>query len=143
MRDFMYRLGKHDARDLRARAQGMTGTQIIEEEAKVPKFADGQDYSDWPRGAPVRDDGQVWQLLQPYDSKAHPGRPAELRALWGLCHTTNPARAKPWVDALGTSGMYMRGECYRDEAGVVHRAKKDNLVHNAEAAPKLWEVVTA
>ncbi len=139
--DIFYSLGKRDAQELRQRAGKMTGTQITEEEAKVPPFVDGKDYSKWPVGSPVADDGQIWLLLQPYNSAANPGRPSELRALWGLAHTKNPKRAKAWVQPLGTSGMYMKGECYRDAAGVVHRAKQDDTVHTAEAAPDLWEVV--
>ena len=81
----------------------------------------------------------MWTLIQPHNAANYQGRPADLRALWGLCHTKDPAKAKPWVDAYGTSGMYMTGECYRAEDGTVYRAKQDNLVHNAAALPGSWE----
>lgn len=65
----------------------------------------------------------------------------KLRALWGLAHTKDPARAKPWVDPYGTSGMYMSGECYRAEDGTVYRCKQDNCVYDAQALPSAWEEV--
>lgn len=139
-KEAMYQAGMAAALNLQGKAQGMTGTEIISQERDVPEFVPGKDYSVWPAGAPVSDDGQVWQLIQPYDSTAHPGRPGELRALWGLCHTTDPAKAKAWVDPLGTSGMYMAGECYRAGDGRVYRCLADNTVHDAAALPEGWEV---
>lgn len=139
--DAMRSLGRADAADLRKRAQSMDGTAIIAEEGKVPAFEAGKDYSQWPVGAPVRDDGQCWTLLQPYNSAHHPGKPATLRALWGLAHTKDPTRAKPWVEPLGTSGMYMKDECYMHTDGKPRRCLANNTVHDADAAPQLWEVV--
>lgn len=139
-KEAMYQAGRAEALNLQGKAQGMTGTEIISQERDVPEFVPGKDYSVWPAGAPVSDDGQVWQLIQPYDSTAHPGRPGELRALWGLCHTTDPAKAKAWVDPLGTSGMYMAGECYRAGDGRIYRCLADNTVHDATALPEGWEV---
>lgn len=139
--DVMRRQGAADASALRAQAEELDGTEIISREGCVPNFVPGKDYSGWPVGAPVADGGQVWQLIQPYDSAAHPGRPGELRALWGLCHTKDPERAKPWVEPLGTSGMYMVGECYRVADGTVYRCLQDNMVYDAEALPSAWEVV--
>lgn len=133
--------GISDALDLRGRAKDMDGTAIIAEEQKVPDFDGKKDYSAWPAGSPVADEGQVWTLLQPYNAANYEGRPSTLRALWGLCHTKDPAKAKPWVDPYGTSGMYMTDECYLATNGVIYRAKQDNLVHDAEAFPGGWEAV--
>lgn len=140
-KEIMYRQGRAHALDLRQRAAALTGTEIIDQEKDVPVFVAGKNYTDWPVGSPVADGGQVWQLLQPYDSAAHPGQPADLRALWGLCHTKNPAMAKPWVFPYGTSGMYMAGECYRGAEGTVYRCLADDTVYDAEDFPSLWEEV--
>lgn len=137
--DIMRRNGAADAAALRTEAASLDGTTIIAREGAVPDFDPNKDYSAWPAGAPVADDGQVWQLLQPYDIAAHPGRPAELRALWGLCHTKDSTRAKPWVDPYGTSGMYMTNECYRAEDGKVYRCLMEDTVHDAAALPTAWE----
>ena len=135
----MRSLGRADALTLREDAVGMTGTEIIRSEHCVPAWDGSKDYTPWPVGAPVADDGQVWTLLQPHNAASYEGRPSDLRALWGLCHTKDPDRAKPWVEPLGTSGMYMSGECYRDDDGTVWRCKQDNTVHDAAALPAAWE----
>ena len=131
--------GADDALNLRGRASTMDGTAIIAEESKVPDFDAQKDYSACPVGTPVADEGQVWTLIQPYNAANYQGRPSTLRALWGLCHTKDPAKAKAWVDPLGTSGMYMTGECYRDSDGRVYRCKQDNCVYDVVALPSAWE----
>ena len=135
-------LGRSDALRLRGEAKAMSGTQIIDREHSIPDFDPRKDYSAWPAGSPVTDEGQVWQLIQPYNAVNHAGRPSTLRALWGLAHTTNPDKAKPWVNAYGTSGMYMTGEVYKDADGNVWQAKSDNLVHDAAAYPAGWTLVS-
>ena len=141
--DVMKAQGKADALDLRGRAADMDGTAIIAEEAKAPAFDPKKDYSDWPAGAPVADEGQVWTLIQPHNAASYEGRPSTLRALWGLCHTKDPARAKPWVDACGTSGLYKKGECYIDAGGVVHRCLAEETNFDAAALPGAWEDVSS
>lgn len=138
MTDIFRSLGRADALALRSEAKNLTGTQIIDREHCIPAFDPAKDYSACPVSTPVADEGQVWLLLQPYNAAHYSGRPSSLRALWGLAHTTNPVKAKGWVDPYGTSGMYMTGECYRDENGIVWQAKADNLVYNAKALPDHW-----
>lgn len=103
--------GREDALDLRERSPNLTGTELIAEEKKIPAFDPQKDYSDWTVGAPVADEGQVWTLLQPHNAADYTGRPSTLRSLWGLAHTTDPAKAKPWVSSYGTSGLYLLNEC--------------------------------
>ena len=133
--------GRNDALSLRSRAADLDGTAIIAEEQKAPAFDPQKDYSSWPAGAPVTDEGQVWILLQPHNAAKYTGRPSTLRALWGLAHTTDPAKAKPWVDSYGTSGLYMAGECYRAADGTVYRCKNNNTSYDAAALPSAWETV--
>ena len=133
--------GRMAALEIRETAKDLTGTEIIDRERDIPNFDPQKDYSSWPVGAPVRDEGQVWLLIQPYNAANYAGSPSSLRALWGLAHTKNPAAAKPWVDAYGTSGMYMTDECYIDAEGVVWCCKNDNVIHPASALPSAWEVV--
>lgn len=139
--EIFYNLGKYDAQVLRDEAATLTGTQIIAREMSIPNFDATKDYSAWPVGAPVCDEGQVWLLIQPYNAANHVGTPATLRALWGLAHTKDPAKAKVWVAPYGTSGMYMKDECYKDEDGNVWKALQDNVVHDAAALPTAWEKV--
>jgi len=121
--------GKADALDLRARAANMTGTELIAEETKAPAFDPAKDYSLWPVGSPVSDEGQLWTLLQPYNAANYEGRPSTLRALWGLAHTTDAASAKPFVTPLGTSGVYSTGECCIDD-GRVYMSAVDNNAYS-------------
>lgn len=145
MKDFLlealYKQGKNDALALRSEAFELTGTEIIDREISIPAFDSTKDYSQWPIGAPVTDEGQVWILLQPHNASHYNSHPNELRALWGLCHTTNPSKAKPWVEPYGTSGMYMINECYVDNDGVIWRSLKNNLVYDAVELPTAWERV--
>ena len=138
MVDIFRSLGKADALRLRNEAYGLSGTQIIAREVSAPPYDAQKDYSAWPVGAPVTDGGQVWLLIQPHNAANYGGKPAEQRALWGLAHTTDPARAKAWVNPYGTSGMYMADECYKDEDGTVWRCKANNTVHDAAAYPAGW-----
>lgn len=141
MIEIFYNLGLHDAQVLRSEAASLDGTELINREASVPNFVADKDYSEWPIGAPVIDEDQVWILIQPHNAAHYDGRPSTLRALWGLCHTKNPAKAKAWVDPYGTSGMYMKDECYKDENGQVWRSLVDNNVYTAEAYAVNWENV--
>lgn len=141
MEDAFFSLGRADALALRAVAADLTGTEIIDRESAVPQFDPQKDYSGFPAGAPVADEGQVWLLITPHNAANYQGRPSTLRALWSLAHTTNPERAKPWVDPLGTSGMYMKNEVYKAEDGKVYRALQDNLVYDYDALASAWEIV--
>lgn len=141
MTDIFRSLGRADALKLREEAASLTGTQIIDREHSAPAFDPTRDYSGFPAGAPVTDEGQVWLLIQPHNAAHYEGRPATLRAIWALAHTTNPEKAKPWVDPYGTSGMYMTGECYKDVDGNVWRCLKDDVAYDAATYPEVWEKV--
>lgn len=126
---------------MRQGAAEMDGTAIIAMERAVPAWDKQQDYTDWPVGSPVADESQVWTLITPHRAADYEGRPSTLRALWGLCHTKDPAKAKPWVAPEGQSGMYMTGECYKATDGTIYRCKQDNCVWDADGLPSAWEEV--
>lgn len=107
----MFEEGRRQALDLQDRSPDMTGTEIIAEEFNVPAWDKSYDYTRWKAGYPVHDEGQVWLLQIPHNAASYTGRPSSLRALWGLAHTTDPEKAKPWVAPSGVSGLYMKGEC--------------------------------
>ena len=134
-------LGRSEAAALRETASTLTGTEIIAQERAVPPWDAQKDYTGCPKGTPVTDEGQVWTLITPHRAADYQGRPSTLRALWGLAHTTDPARAKPWVDPQGQSGMYMKGECYLAADGTVKRCLQDNCVYDADAMPSYGEVL--
>lgn len=135
-------IGLQAAEVLQAKAPEMDGTALIYNEDDIPEFnPDKHQYLNWNTGEVVRDDGQVWQLIQPYDSNIYKDHPKDMRAQWGLCHTKNPLKAKPYVEPLGRSGMYMKGECCIAKDGSVRRSKIDNNVWPPTEYPDGWEMV--
>lgn len=133
--------GRRDALDLRSRANGMDGTAIIEEERKIPVFEPDKDYSSWPAGSPVRDGEQVFKLLQPHNAANYPGStPSNTPALWSICHTKDPVKAKPYLAPNGTSGMYMMDECCT-ENDIIYKSVVDNNVYSPTDYADNWELV--
>ncbi len=129
-KNIMYEEGRRNALDLANRAPDMDGTAIIAEEDHIPAWSEKADYTAQPAGIPVQDEGQVWLLLIPHRAADYVGRPATLRALWGLAHTKDPAKAKPWVASYGQSGWYLLDECctwpFGDGTDHVFRNLHDN-----------------
>ena len=134
--------GKKNALDLRARANDMTGTEIIAEESKIPNFDNSKDYTGWTIGAPCIHDGQVYGLLQPYNASHYPDtNPANLPALWRVVHTTDPNKAKAFVKPTRTSDMYLVGECMKYTDGLVYRALRDTVYSPEEYAAD-WGLIS-
>ena len=137
----MRTIGIADAAGLRTRAAGMSDTAVIAEEHKIPAWDESKDYSGWPSGAPVAYDGQVYGLLQPHHAAHYPGsNPGNTPALWGVKHTEDPAMAKPYIAPLGTSGLYMDGECCV-WGGKVWRCINDNTAYSPGEYADYWEEV--
>ena len=139
--------GKSDALDLRSRAKDLDGTAIIAEESKIPQFDPTKDYSIFPVGSPVWEevDGerQIFTLIQPHNASYYPGStPSNTRALWSLKHTKDLSKAKPWVEPLGTSGLYMTDEVCKYSDKLWH-SKKDNNPYEpgVTGTEDFWEVV--
>ena len=141
MLEKMKEKGAYDALDLRTKASEgtVTDTEIIDKEEAVPYFDSQKDYTNYPVGTPVQDDGQVYGLIQPHNAASYSGTPATLRALWGLKHTKNPAKAKPYVAPLGTSGLYMKDECCL-ENGVVYVCNVDNNAYSPTEYAQNWTI---
>lgn len=135
-------VGVQAVRNLQADAPTLDGTAIIEREDYAPDFdPDKQQFLNWPVGSVVKDNDQVWQLLQPYDSTIYKDHPENLRAQWGLCHTKNPLKAKPFVPSYGTSGLYMKGECCTEnEKTYISKANNNNFRPSED--PANWDEYT-
>lgn len=143
IRSTMFDRGRADALDLAARAAGMDGTAIIDEEEKVPLFVWGTDYSGCPVDAPIAEiiDGerQIFTMIVPVDTSRYPGiTPNTDRSLYSLRHTKNPAKAKPFVPSQGTSGLYKLDECCTD-LGHVWRNLYLNNDFPPSAVAERWE----
>ena len=141
--EVMREQGKSDALDLRSRANELDGTGVIAEEAKVPVFDGSKDYSAWPAGSPVREEvsgeWQVYKLITPYNAANYPGStPSNTPALWSVCHTKDPALAKPWLAPNGQSGLYAVDECCT-ENGHVWKNTYEGNEFSPSALPERWE----
>lgn len=137
--EIMNKIGKDEAKSLREKASSMTPTAIIDMERAISDWDSKKDYTNCPVGTPVFDEGQVWSLIQPHNASFYGGRPSSLRALWSLLHTKNPIKAKSWVAPFGTSGMYMKDECYLGTNGHVYQSLENNNVYDYEAYPSYWK----
>ena len=128
------------AKELRARAPKMDGTAIIAEEIFVPEWSGGKDYSKLSAGVPVKNNGQVYVLLQPHNAKDFPYSPAELPALWRIQHTKDPKKAKPWARPTSTSDIYLEGECMIWEDGKTYSAVRSTNFSPKEYAADWKEI---
>ena len=138
----MREVGLNSATLFQEKAPELDGTAIIDREDDIPDFnPDLHQYLNWTKGQVVKDNGQVWQLLQPYDSTVYKGRPENMRSQWSLCHTKDPLKAKPYVAPMGQSGMYMKDECCIATNGKVYKSKIDNNVWEPTGYPTGWEEV--
>ena len=141
MIDVFREMGRANALKLREEAAALNGTQIIAREHDAPMWDEKKDYSAWPAGSPVTDEGQVWLLLQPHNAAHYPGStPENTAALWSIRHTKDPARAKPWAAPAGTSGLYMADECCLWD-GAVYRCVRDDNPYSPGDMLEWWELV--
>ena len=135
--------GTRDARTLAAQAVASEadGTALIDQEEKIPTWRQ-RDFSDVPVGTPYKWQGQVYKLWQQHDSTQQPDwSPDKAVSLWDVCHTADPARAKPYAVPQGSRGLYQTGECCLWE-GQVQRSKVDNNPYSPADYPDNWEAVS-
>ena len=135
--------GTRDARTLAAQAVAgeADGTALIEQEEKIPTWRQ-RDFSDVSVGTPYKWQGQVYKLWQQHDATQQPDwSPDKAVSLWDVCHTTNPAKAKPYAVPQGSRGLYQTGECCLWE-GQVRRSKVDNNPYSPADYPDNWEAVS-
>lgn len=139
MNEAMYAYGRSKALELREAAPELTDTEVIDAELFIPTWREGVHEA----GSPVRQGEQVYRTIQTHDSTGNPAwNPADAPALFGICHTKDPAKAKPWVSPHGISGLYYKDECYVDGEGTVWRQVYDGgNEYDAVALPSRWEVV--
>ena len=137
--------GWADALALREKAAvgEITDTEIIDNEEAVPDWSEKADYRTAPIGSPVARGGQVYGLLiqhRPADylDNAEPGTEAG-KTMWRIKHTTNPAKAKPWVPTDAVN-LYYEGECMIWTDGKVKRALRTTSYSPDEYAAD-WEDV--
>lgn len=137
----MYEYGRNKALELRENASGMTDTEVIDQESFIPEWRAGiQVLNALVRRSVLN---QVYRVLQAHDSSGNQGWTPETQpALFSVCHTKDPVKAKPWAAPAGTSGMYELGDCYKDASGIIWRQIYDgDNVYDAATLPERWEQI--
>ena len=115
-------------------------TVLIAAEEQIPTWRQ-RDYTDVPIGTPYKYADQVYKLWQAHDATNQPDwTPDKAVSLWDICHTTDPAKAKPYVTPQGTRGMYQTGDVCT-EGGKLYRSTMENSVWEPSAYPQGWEEI--
>ena len=143
-REAMREKGAADAKELAALAVAgeVDGTALIDGEGCIPTWRP-RDYSteETPVGTPYKWQGQVYKLWQQHDAAGQADwSPDKAVSLWDVCHTTEPAKAKPYAAPQGSRGLYQTGECCVWE-GQTWRSKGDNNAYSPSDYPDNWEEV--
>ena len=120
------------------KAGSLTPTQVMACDALVEPWAPGV----FEAGDVRADGGQIWRCAQGHDSTNNPGwSPVNSRALWVPYHTTDPAKARPYIAPTMAEDTYNKGECMIWTDETVRRALRDGITHGPDVLPDAWELV--
>ena len=136
--------GRNAALNLANRAPDMDGTALIAEQDHIPAWSEAAVYTVKHVGFAVQDGDQVYVILQPHTPAHNPGfRPADLPAIYSIRHTKDPARAKPFREPYGTSGVYAQGDCCVYNGAVYRSVYGGDNVWKPTDFPSGWEEVSS
>ena len=119
-----------------------TGTQVIACEELLPAWTKvGPDGDGIHKvGEPCTHDSQSWRCCQEHSTKNNPDiEPGKSPAHWAPYHTTDPAKAKPFIQPTGAHDTYMKGEVCLWTDGTVKRPKVNDNAYSPEDYPDNWE----
>lgn len=137
--------GRADAETLQAQSSEMNGTELYEEELKIPDFVRAcENMNMLERHAGLNDGficrspaGRIVRLIQNYDSDVFTSEPEELPAQFGFVWSDDPSKALPFI-AISTS-PYNKGNCCLNGAGQPKRSTINNNVWSPDTNPEFWE----
>lgn len=127
-----------------AAAGDRTGTEIIACEELLPAWSKEGPKGDGGHeaGEACTHAGQAWKCCQAHNTTNNPDiEPGQSPAHWAPYHTTDPAKAKPFVQPTGAHDTYMKGEVCLWTDDTVRRSKVDNNAYSPEDYPDNWETV--
>ena len=119
-----------------------TGTQVIACEELLPAWTKAGPDGDSTHkvGEPCTHDGQSWRCCQEHSTKNNPDiEPGKSPAHWAPYHTTDPAKAKPFIQPTGAHDTNMKGEVCLWTDGTVKRSKVNDNAYSPEDYPDNWE----
>ena len=105
----IYQEGRRQALELQDRSAAMTGTELNAADDLIPAFSEAVKQKNMlDRKAGQTDGfvclspaGRVVRLIQKYDSNVFTQTPEELPAQWRMVWSTDPAKAKPFIEFYG------------------------------------------
>lgn len=88
-------------------------------------------------------DGQSWRCCQAHNTNNNPDiEPGKSPAQWVPYHTTDPKKAKPFIQPTMAEDSYQKGEVCIWTDGKVYRSIMETAnAYSPEAYPQGWEVV--
>lgn len=119
-----------------------TGTQVIACEEILPAWTKAGPNGDGSHkvGEPCTHDGQSWRCCQEHSTQNNPDiEPGKSPAHWAPYHTTDTAKAKPFIQPTGAHDTYMKGEVCLWTDDTVKRSKVDNNAYSPDDYPDNWE----
>ena len=123
----------------------LTGTEIVACEDLLPA---------WTKAGPKGDgshelneacthEGQSWRCCQAHNTNNNPDiEPGNSPAQWAPYHTTDPTKAKPFIQPTGAHDSYQTGDCVIYN-GQIYESTIDNNVWSPDTHPQGWQLVEA
>lgn len=122
-----------------------TGTDVIACEELLPAWTKAGPKGDGSHeaGEPCAHTGQSWKCCQAHNTTNNPDiEPGKSPAHWAPYHTTDPAKAKPFIQPTGAHDSYLRGEvCLWTDGEVYRSIKEDANAYSPADYPQGWEKV--
>ena len=130
-----------------ASAGDLSGTEIVACEDLLPAWTKAGPKGDGSHevGEACTHNGQSWRCCQAHNTNNNPDiEPGNSPAQWAPYHTTDPTKAKAFIQPTGAHDAYQKGECCLWTDGKVYRSIMDGAnAYSPEAYPQGWEEVTA
>lgn len=130
-----------------AEAGDRTGTEIIACEDLLPAWTKAGPKGDGSHevGEACTHEGQSWRCCQAHNTNNNPDiEPGNSPAQWVPYHTTDPKKAKPFIQPTMAEDSYQKGEVCIWTDGKVYRSTMETAnAYSPEAYPQGWEEVTA
>ena len=120
------------------RAGSRTGTQVVACEELLAPWTPGK----YEIGDARTHAGQAWRCCQAHNNANNPDiEPGHSPDQWAPYHTTDPARAKPFVQPTGAHDAYQQGEVCIWEGRLYRSVMEGANSHSPADYPQGWEEV--
>lgn len=122
-----------------------TGTDVVACEELLPPWTKAGPKGDGSHeaGEPCTHAGQSWRCCQAHNCNNNPDiEPGQSQAQWAPYHTTDPARAKPFIQPTGAHDAYLKGEVCLWTDGKVYRSTMETAnAYSPADYPQGWQEI--